>query len=267
MVNLSIRRAAVAGQFYPADPGALRRLVRQYLDEAVLPDRLHDVRAVIAPHAGYIYSGPIAGYAFKALATLPQKQWTVFLLGPSHRSYFNGIALGNYAAFRTPLGDAAVAVDRVAAMTKHSDLFIRGPEAHESEHCLEVEIPFLQVALPDFQLVPMLFGNVDPHVAATSLVEFLNEDVLIVVSSDLSHYHSYARARELDQALLGALLTGNQQSVSTGEACGRAPVVTAMHLAQHERWQPHLLDYRSSGDTGGDKGQVVGYASVAYTAA
>ncbi|MCJ7737789.1 MAG: AmmeMemoRadiSam system protein B, partial [Anaerolineae bacterium] len=95
MVNLSIRRPAVAGQFYPADPGALRRLVRQYLDEAVLPDRLHNVRAVIAPHAGYIYSGPIAGYAFKALETLPQKQWTVFLLGPSHRSYFNGIALGD----------------------------------------------------------------------------------------------------------------------------------------------------------------------------
>ena len=267
MANLPIRKPAVAGQFYPADPGALRRMIHQYLDEAVLPAGLDDVRAVIAPHAGYIYSGPIAGYAFKALEELPQKRWTVFLLGPSHRSYFNGIALGNYAAFRTPLGDAAVGVDRIAAMAKHSDLFIGDPKAHEFEHCLEVEIPFLQVVLPDSQLVPMLFGNVDPHLAATSLIEFLNEDTLIVVSSDLSHYHPYAQARELDQALLGALLTEDQQSVSTGEACGRAPIITAMDVAQHEGWQPHLLDYRSSGDTGGDKGQVVGYASVAYTAA
>lgn len=267
MVNMPIRKPAVAGQFYPANPSSLRRMVHQYLDEAVLPTGLHDVRAVIAPHAGYIYSGPIAGYAFKALEELPQKRWTVFLLGPSHRSYFNGVALGDYAAFRTPLGDAAVAVDRIAAMMKHSDLFIRGPKAHEFEHCLEVEIPFLQVVLPDFQLVPMLFGNVDPHLAATSMIEFINEDALVVVSSDLSHYHSYAQARELDQALLGALLTGDQQSVSTGEACGGAPTVTVMDLAQHEGWQPHLLDYRSSGDTAGDKGQVVGYASVAYTTA
>jgi len=266
MVNLPIREPAVAGQFYPANPGTLRRMVRHYLNEAELPAGLHDVRAVIAPHAGYIYSGPIAGYAFKALEELPQKPWTVFLLGPSHRSYFNGIALGNYAAFRTPLGDARVAVDRVNEIVEYSEIFIHETETHIFEHCLEVEIPFLQVALPDFQLVPMLFGNVDPRRVATSLVKFLNEDTLVVVSSDLSHYHSYAQARDLDQALLAALLAGKQARVSAGEACGREPIVTVMELAQTGAWQPHLLDYRSSGDTAGDKGQVVGYASIAYTA-
>jgi len=120
MAGLPIRRPAVAGQFYPDNPSVLERMIQDYLDKATLPAGLGQVRAVIAPHAGYIYSGPIAGYAFKALAGLPEKQWTVFLLGPSHRSYFSGVALGNYAAFRTPLGDVPVASDRVAEIMERS---------------------------------------------------------------------------------------------------------------------------------------------------
>ena len=265
MSDLPVRHPAVAGQFYPGDPEQVRKMVQRYISEATLPQDLGTVRAVIAPHAGYIYSGPTAGYAFKALTELPEKEWTVFLLGPAHRVYFQGVALGNYSAFRTPLGSVPVATERIEEMLARSPLYIRAPEAHAHEHCLEVEIPFLQVALPRFRLVPMLFGEVDPRQVGAELAAHLGEDDLIVVSTDLSHYHPYDRARRLDNALLDALMAGDEMGVLSGEACGRAPVVTLMSVARHKGWKPRLLDYRTSGDTAGDKWQVVGYVSVAYT--
>jgi len=272
MSNLPVRRPAVSGQFYPGDSQALRRAVRRYLDEAALPEDLGPVRAVIAPHAGYDYSGPTAGFAFKALSTAETPAAssqgngpTVFLLGPSHRSYFRGVALGEYSAFHTPLGDVPVAADRVADMLTRSPLYVRSPEAHAPEHCLEVELPFLQMTLPDFQLVPMLFGEVDPRDVAAELVTHIQEDDLIVVSNDLSHFHSYQQAQRLDHTLLDALMAGDELGVLQGEACGRAPIVTLMGIASRKKWKPHLLDYRTSGDTTGDKWRVVGYASVAYT--
>nr|HID13882.1 AmmeMemoRadiSam system protein B [Anaerolineae bacterium] len=265
MSELPVRRPAVAGQFYPGDADTLRKMIRGYLDEATVPEGIGPVRAIIAPHAGYIYSGPTAGYAFKALAALPRKRWTIFLPGPAHRAYFRGVALGDYSAFRTPLGDAPIAVDRVAEMLARSPLYTRAPEAHAPEHCLEVEVPFLQMTLPDFRLVPMLFGDVDPQEVAAELADHIGEDDLIVVSTDLSHFYPYAKAQQLDHALLEALLAGDEMGVLKGEACGRAPVVTLMGIARRKGWKPHLLDYRNSGDTAGDKWQVVGYASVAYT--
>jgi len=265
MSELPIRRPAVAGQFYPGSPNALRRSIQKYIDEATLPDNLAPVRAVIAPHAGYVYSGPTAGYAFKALAALPQKEWTVFLLGPAHRAYFGGVALGNYSALRTPLGDVPIAVDRVTEMLARSPLYTRAPEAHAPEHCLEVEVPFLQMTLPDFRLVPMLFGEVDPREVAAELADHVGENDLVVVSNDLSHFHPYDKAQQLDHALLEAVMAGDEEGVLAGEACGRAPVVTLMGIARRKGWKPHLLDYRTSGDTTGDKLRVVGYGSVAYT--
>lgn len=270
MSELSVRQPAVAGQFYLSDHDALRRMIQKYVSEATLPEDLGTVRAVIAPHAGHIYSGPTAGYAFKALETRaltasPQKDWTVFLLGPAHRVYFQGIALGEYCAFRTPLGDVPIATERVTEMLERSTLYIRAPEAHAPEHCLEVEVPFLQMTLPDFHLVPMLFGDVDPREVAAELADHIGEDDLIVISNDLSHFYPYDKAHQLDHTLLEALLTGDEGEVLGGEACGRAPVVTLMGIARRKGWKPHLLDYRTSGDTAGDKWQVVGYASVAYT--
>jgi AmmeMemoRadiSam system protein B len=264
MSEMPVRQPAVAGMFYPADAGSLRSMIREYVDDATLPQGLGLVRAVIAPHAGYVYSGPIAGYAFRALAGLPAKHWTVFLLGPAHRVAFTGVALGEYSAFRTPLGNVAIAVERVSEMLARSRLYTRGSEAHAAEHCLEVQVPFLQMTLPDIELVPMLFGDVDPKQVALELSGQLSEDDLIVVSSDLSHYHPYAKAQTMDNSLLEALLAGDPAGVLGGEACGSAPMATAMELAHRRRWTPHLLDYRNSGDTAGDKWQVVGYASVAY---
>jgi len=265
MPELSVRPAAVAGQFYPADPDRLRQQVRGYVDRASLPEDLGHVRAVVAPHAGYVYSGTTAGYAFKTLEQLPARNWTVFLLGPAHRVPVNGVALGNYSAFRTPLGDAPIAVERVAEMLERSALYTRSPGAHAREHCLEVEVPFLQTVLPDFRLVPMLFGQVDPEDVAEDLVDQIGEDDLVVVSTDLSHFYSYDTAQELDQDFLEAVLAGDEHDVTRGEACGRAPVTTLMEIADHKAWSPHLLDYRNSGDTAGDESRVVGYASLAYT--
>jgi hypothetical protein len=265
MPERSVRQPNVAGQFYPADPERLRREIQGYIEQASLPDDLERVRAVIAPHAGYVYSGTTAGYAFKALARLPDRARTVFLLGPAHRVPVSGVALGHYSAFRTPLGDAPVDVDSVSRMLDTSSLYTRAPGAHEPEHCLEVEVPFLQVALDDFALVPMLFGQVDPRDVAVDLVDRLEEDDLIVVSSDLSHFHSYDTAQQRDQGFLSALLEGDERGVRAGEACGRAPVATLMEIAERKEWAPHLLDYRNSGDTAGNKSRVVGYASIAYT--
>ncbi len=265
MRERTIRQPAVAGQFYPADREQIRSMIRRYLDAASLPADLGRVRAVITPHAGYIYSGPTAAYAFKALAQLPARRWTVFLLGPAHRVYFRGVALGNYTAFRTPLGDVPVAVERVAEMLSRAPLYLPVPEAHVPEHCLEVEIPFLQMVLPDFQLVPMLFGDVDPIRVGQDLIQYVGEDDLIVVSSDLSHFYPYDQARQLDKGWLEALLSEDEMAVLHGEACGKAPATALMEVARHKGWRPHLLDYRTSGDTAGDKGQVVGYASVVYT--
>jgi AmmeMemoRadiSam system protein B len=231
----------------------------------MLPDDLGAVRAVIAPHAGYIYSGRTAGYAFKALATFPKKQWTVYLLGPAHRVPFHGVALGEFSAFRTPLGAAAVATDRVDEMLARSPLYTRAPLAHMPEHCLEVEIPFLQSVLPDLRLVPMLFGEVDPKDVGQELSDHIGPDDLIVVSNDLSHFFSYDQARQLDNSLLDAVLAGDTAGVLRGEACGRAPVVALMTIARHKGWKAQLLDYRTSGDTAGDRRQVVGYAAIAYT--
>jgi AmmeMemoRadiSam system protein B len=265
MSGLSIRQPAVAGQFYPANPDRLRREVQRYVKQASLPDELSTVRAVVAPHAGYVYSGRTAGYAFKALEQLPSREWIVFLLGPAHRVPVNGVALGNYSAFRTPLGDVPIAVERIADMLERSPLYRRAPRAHAPEHCLEVEVPFLQVVLSDFRLVPMLFGQVDPKDVAEELVDQVGENDLVVVSSDLSHFYPYDTARELDQDFLEALLEGDEHEVIRGEACGRAPVTALMEIAKRKAWKPHLLDYRNSGDTAGDRSRVVGYASVAYT--
>ena len=266
MSSLPVRPPAVVGQFYPSDPDTLRQEIKQHVEGAKLPPDLGAVRAVIAPHAGYVYSGPTAGFAFRALAMLPKKKWTVYLMGPSHRATFPGVALGAYSAFRTPLGDAPVAVERVGEMLLRSTLYTREAGAHANEHSLEVEVPFLQMVLPEFELVPMLFGDVDPRKVGADLSIHIGEDDVIAVSNDLSHYLPYATAQEVDQSLLKKLTADDETGVLQGEACGRAPVAALMGIARQRIWTPHLLDYRTSGDTAGDKQQVVGYASVAYTA-
>ncbi len=270
---MHVRRPAVAGMFYPGNRRALAEAVDGYLAEARLPEpnRLSNVRAVITPHAGYIYSGPTAGYAFRALrSSLPAGDMTVYLLGPAHRVWFNVVSTGDFDAFATPLGEAPVDKERLTALWTLRTHFQALPNTHQGEHSLEVQIPFLQRATEQFSLVPLLFGEVDARAVGGELTSVLATEpgARVVVSSDLSHFEPYEAAQQMDRALLQDVLAGDERAVESNRhgACGRAPIVALMEIATRLGWTPHLLDYRNSGDTAGDRGRVVGYAAIAYTA-
>jgi len=259
----TIRPSAVAGMFYPDTPNVLRKAVAGYLDEAN-PPALSHVRAVIAPHAGYIYSGPVAAFAYKALLNCATPPKRIYVMGPSHRVWFSGVALADYAAFDTPLGAHPLDSEKIHALIDSGAPFAAYNAAHAQEHSLEVQFPFLRVTFPDVPVVPLLFGDVDPLVVGQKLDQFLEPDDVIVVSSDLSHFHDNRTAHTLDHQFLDAVLGGDQHGASRGEACGQAPALALMLLAGKYGWQPHLLDYRTSGDVTGDTHRVVGYASVGY---
>jgi AmmeMemoRadiSam system protein B len=270
---MQVRRPAVAGMFYPGSRAALTEAVDGYLAEARSPelDGLENVRAVIAPHAGYVYSGPTAGYAFKALqSSLPAGRTTIYLLGPAHRVWFSAVSTGDFDSFATPLGDAPVDQDEVRSLWALETHFQALPGAHQGEHCLEVQIPFLQRSIDQYSLIPLLFGQVDACVVGQELAGRLEDqpDARVVVSSDLSHFERYETAQRMDRAFLQDVMAGNQRAVEANRegACGRAPIIALMEVASQLGWTPHLLDYRNSGDTAGDKGRVVGYAAIAYTA-
>ncbi len=263
-MSKTTRPPAVAGMFYPSDPDELKQRIQQYLDAAD-PPALGVVRALIAPHAGYPYSGPVAGYAYKLLAQQPAPPDRIFILGPSHRSWFPGVAAADVDAFRTPLGEHPVDRAFIRDLAESSDIVSAISTPHEPEHCLEVQYPFIQIVCPDVPTVPMLFGEVDPQAVGSLLSETLGENDVVIVSSDLSHYHNNSTAHTLDQQLLDALLASDMEGVAEGEACGEAPIRAMMTIAKDRGWEPHMLDYRTSGDTTGNKSQVVGYAAVAYT--
>ena len=266
----NVRAPAVAGMFYPGDRAALAAAVDSYLADADPPE-LSNVRAVIAPHAGYIYSGPTAGYAFKALQSgLPAGKTTIYLLGPAHRVWLDGVSTGDFEGFATPLGVVPIAQDSAQALRALETRYRALPAAHQGEHSLEVEVPFLQQIVPQLQLVPQLFGDVDPRAVGRELAGRLQEEpeARVVVSSDLSHFDDYETARRMDQSFLQRVLEGDIAAVQGDErgACGRVPIAALMEMAAELGWRPHLLDYRNSGDTAGDKRRVVGYAAIAYTA-
>jgi AmmeMemoRadiSam system protein B len=266
-----IRPPAVAGMFYPGNEKTLAATVGGYVAQADLsalvdPTR---VRAVVAPHAGYVYSGPTAGYAFQALkAGQPAGRATIYLLGPAHRAWFNGVSTGDFN-LATPLGVAPTNRSTVEALWALSELYQPLPEAHRDEHSLEVQVPFIQHTFSEFELVPLLFGEVEPRRVGRDLAANLRREPesRIVVSSDLSHFNDYQTAQGLDHDFVAAVVAGDQAAVlGKGQgACGRAAIVALMETAAELGWKPHLLDYRNSGDTAGDRRRVVGYAAMAYT--
>jgi hypothetical protein len=263
-----IRAPAVAGVFYPEDRQKLEETVRHLL-ASVRARGLTGVRAVIAPHAGYRYSGGVAAHSFKALSNLPEERYTVYLMGPAHYVPVYGVGLSRAHLFETPLGNVPVARARVEQLLALHEQYQTVEAAHKPEHCLEVELPFLQILFSDFQIVPMLFDQAaDPVAAAQDLSEIMRADArsLIVVSSDLSHYHPYERAVQLDQRFLNAVVNGDIQAARAGEACGLLPILCLMEIARALGWTAHLLEYRNSGDAGGSRKEVVGYGAVAFTA-
>ncbi len=268
-----VRRSVLQGSWYPSDPGALRRLVRAHLDNAGEPGARGRIRALVVPHAGYRYSGPVAAHAYRLIQGRAFKR--VVLIGPSHRLRFDGVSVGRYEAYETPLGRVAVDrafVDRLMASSPDIGFV---PEAHAGEHSLEIQLPFLQTVLDDVRIVPVIMGRQDPAVCS-SLAEALAKAVeketgtLIVASTDLSHYYDDATARALDrtfirhvkafdpEGLAGALAEGRCK------ACGGGPAVTALMAARRlGAGRSVILDYANSGDVSGDRSRVVGYLSAA----
>jgi AmmeMemoRadiSam system protein B len=259
-----VRPAAVAGTFYPRAAIALKEDVRAHLAGARHAPTIGGVpKAVIAPHAGYVYSGPIAGSVYARLAGGRDTIRRVVLLGPTHRVPVRGLAVPQARAFATPLG--TVEVDQEAVALARTLPQVRESEAaHALEHSLEVQLPFLQTVLAQFTLVPFAVGDASPQEVA-AVIELLwgGAETLIVVSSDLSHYHRYADAREIDRGTAETILA-RSPSLDHEQACGATPINGLLLCAQRHRLQPELIDLRNSGDTAGDKSQVVGYASFAF---
>jgi AmmeMemoRadiSam system protein B len=250
----------VAGAFYPADRDVLGDEVKRLL-AAAAQHELRGLRALISPHAGYRYSGPTAAIGYKPLLT--QHFEHVVLLGPSHRVAFEGVALPDADAFLTPLG--AVEIDVRARAQLLSTPFRVDATPHAREHSLEVQLPFLQLTLGRFSILPLVLGDADPAVVARRVAALVDESTLVIASSDLSHYYDYPTAEALDQVTVQAILALDIHRMQSREACGRTPILALMHLARARHWKPILLDRRNSGDTAGDRSRVVGYASIAFT--
>lgn len=260
-----IRPPAVAGYFYPAEPRELARTVNGMLGAvgraASLPAGAP--KAIIAPHAGYVYSGPIAAHAYAALAAARDRVRRVVLLGPTHRVPVRGLAIPTVAAFASPLG--AVTIDRGAlALVADLPQVVVSDTAHAQEHSLEVHLPFLQSVLGDFAVVPFAVGRASPEEVAEVLERLWGGDeTLIVVSSDLSHYLPYTVAQEVDRKTVDAILR-LEVAIDHEQACGGTPVNGLLLAARRRHLQPRLLDLRNSGDTAGDRSRVVGYCSIAF---
>ena len=258
------RPPAVAGTFYPESADELSRDVRRFLESAD-PGRGDEStpKVLIAPHAGYVYSGSIAASAYARVASLADSINRVILLGPAHRVHVQGLALPATAEFKTPLGTISIDQDAVDSVATLSQVGI-SDEAHAQEHSLEVHLPFMQQVLGDFKLVPFVVGSATPAQVA-EVLEFLwgGAETLIVISSDLSHYLPYERACAIDEFTAEAILDLNPQ-LSHEQACGATPINGLLVAARAHGLGSQLLDLRNSGDTAGDKSRVVGYASFAF---
>lgn len=258
-----VRPPAVAGLFYPRDAGELRAEV-EALVAAADPPPGPAPAALVAPHAGYVYSGPVAAVAFRALAARRDEVRRVVLLGPSHYIAFDGLALAPHRAFRTPLGDVDLDPGAAAAIRDLPQVaLLEAP--HEREHSLEVEIPFLQVVLAGFTLVPLAVGDASPEEVAEVLAR-LDDDAgtLVLVSTDLSHYLDYDTAHTRDRATGRAIVELDPARIGPHDACGRVPLNGLLRRARERGWRARELDRRSSGDTAGPRDRVVGYGAYAF---
>ncbi|MEI6676001.1 MAG: AmmeMemoRadiSam system protein B [Verrucomicrobiota bacterium] len=259
---MKIRPAAVAGMFYPADRVQLAQEVRAML--AAAKDGTLHPKALIAPHAGYIYSGPVAASAYALLAPMARQIHRVVLLGPAHRVALRGLALPDAAAFDTPLGRVEIDLAAVRQII-HMPQVVVSAAAHAQEHSLEVQLPFLQNLLPAFKLLPLAVGEASAEEVREVLdILWGGPETLILISSDLSHYLPYPAAKQADRITADAILH-LQAPVSHEQACGGTAVNGLILVAQGRGLVAHLLDLRNSGDTTGPRDQVVGYGAFAFT--
>lgn len=258
-----IRQMAVAGSFYPGDAVALANEVRVLMAAAETTKATRVPKAIIAPHAGYQYSGAIAASAYTLIKPARDRIKRVILLGPAHRVPVRGLALPGVDGFATPVGTVLVDQDAVEILMQLPQV-IQSANAHAGEHSLEVHLPFLQSILDDFLLVPLAVGDATPEEVAEVLeLVWGGEETLIVVSSDLSHYLPYEQAQAIDSVTVNRILALNGL-IGPNQACGCVPVNGLIIAAKLRGLTPRLLDLRNSGDTAGGRDRVVGYTAFAF---
>jgi AmmeMemoRadiSam system protein B/AmmeMemoRadiSam system protein A len=275
MSGEQIRESTLAGSWYPGDAKRLRQDVESYLEKASVPDLQGQLFALISPHAGYRYSGQVAAHAYKLLEG--RRFDTVVIIAPSHRAYFSGVSVYDRGGFRTPLGLVPLDTEFVTALKERDHRIRFVAEAHVQEHSLEIQLPFLQVAMPGFKLVPLVMGDqsfASCHWLAEAVAGCINKkSVLVVASSDLSHFHPYQEARRLDQVVVDKVNAfdpgGFSESLKNRkcEACGGGPMVTAMLIGKKlGASKSRVIHYANSGDVTGDQSGVVGYMAAAVWA-
>ena len=258
-----VRQPAVAGMFYPADREALHQAVTTYLEHESRTDQVP--RAIIAPHAGYVYSGPVAGSAYSQLLPARDTITRVVIMGPAHRVAFQGIAATSQDAFETPLGRVPIDKEALSAI-EDLPAVIQLDEAHAAEHSLEVHIPFLQEVLADFSILPLVIGDAEGRDVEAVIDRLWDGDrTLFVISSDLSHYHDYATAQQIDSVTTRAIEELRPQDISFEHACGRTPISGLLTYARKHGLRAQTVDLRNSGDTAGSRDQVVGYGAYVFT--
>jgi len=283
---IKVRQPAVAGLFYPKDKTELSRAIDAYLAAAKDEPLGGELKALVCPHAGYAYSGPVAAYGYRQL--IGREYETVVVLAPSHYAALRAASVSAADVFRTPLGDVTIS-EKARTLAKLSPFalepkaFVQRPEwwqqascpapelgddtADTWEHSDEVQVPFLQKTLKNFKLLPIVFGNVDTTRAGAALMQILDDRTLIIASSDLSHYDTYVNAQKRDRRCVEAICALQAEQIAPDDACGAIPIQTLIYVAKQKGWKTRLLNYRNSGDTSGDKTHgVVGYAAIAFYA-
>lgn len=265
---MSIRQTAVSGQFYPSNPDEIRSMLEHY--NQILDEHLREnddllqlkPRAVIVPHAGYVYSGFTANIALRLLANTTVKR--IVVIGPSHRAYLKGTSISQFESYQTPMGALRVDKALVADLKKKFDLEFF-PDAHH-EHSTEVQMPFVKTYTPDVSVVELVYGDQSPENLAEVIGYLLKDDeTAVVISTDLSHYYDIKKAHALDSICLDAVKKLSTSTLHQGcEACGKIGVEAMLIAAKRNGLKPILLDYRTSADASGDESQVVGYMSAAF---
>lgn len=255
----TVREPAVAGTFYPANPLKLRSLLNTYLSESDAGGS--SPKAMIVPHAGYIYSGPVAASGYARLTQAADRINQVILLGPAHRIAFKGLAVPDVDGFKTPLGNIRLDNSAIRDILNLPQVHVNN-EAHRLEHSLEVHLPFLQLTLTQFMLVPVVVGDASPEEVCAIISRFWdNPGTLIIISSDLSHFHDYETAVQMDKVTSHAIENLALEEIGYDQACGRNPVNGLLLFARQHGLSVHTVDLRNSGDTAGPRNQVVGYGT------
>ena len=273
MAMNALRKSVIAGSWYPGAPSILRRDIENYFDLVPDLELEGEVVGLIAPHAGYIYSGQVAANVYKLIRG--KKYDVVIVIGPSHRVAFHGVSIFSKGGYETPLGIVPVAEELAEKIKILSKTVVDIPEAHFQEHSVEIQLPFLQVALSDFSFIPLVMGDQNAN-TCQELAEAIykashGKKILIVGSSDLSHFYNYNMAKKMDAVVLRHLKDGDAVGLlanlenGSAEACGGGPIVVVMLVAHMMNAnKAHLLKYANSGDVTGDKSSVVGYAAAVY---